>query len=269
MMWVAADHAAGSRRWSRSRRTTSRRGWPTRRSASSRTSCSPPRSPTGLPPQAERCTWPPTRPARSRYSSARGPSHAPPRKTRVSELDGLGRAMPWTFGAFLVASMSIIGLPPMGGTWSKWLLLQGTADAGQAVMIGGAAGRVAAVVRLPAADSGPGVPPAPAEGAVHGEAPLACVVPLVLTARGLCRIVRHPRGRGHRARGRALGLHDRRRRWLDEPRNVTADRLRPGRAVRAAAARRSALRQEPRTSRSKAGSGSTRCSASWSASSWC
>ena len=56
-------------------------------------------------------------------------------KTRVSELDGLGRAMPWTFAAFLVASISIIGLPPLGGTWSKWLLLLGTAEADQVVLL--------------------------------------------------------------------------------------------------------------------------------------
>ncbi len=43
-------------------------------------------------------------------------------KTRVSELDGLGRAMPLTFTAFLIGSLSIIGLPPFGGMWSKWYL---------------------------------------------------------------------------------------------------------------------------------------------------
>lgn len=57
------------------------------------------------------------------------------RKTRVSELDGLGRAMPWTFGAFTIAALSIAGLPPFGGTWSKWLLLQGAADADQVVVM--------------------------------------------------------------------------------------------------------------------------------------
>jgi multicomponent Na+:H+ antiporter subunit D len=41
-------------------------------------------------------------------------------KTEVSELDGLGRRMPFTFGAFLLGSFSVIGLPPMGGSWSKW-----------------------------------------------------------------------------------------------------------------------------------------------------
>ena len=41
-------------------------------------------------------------------------------KTRVSELDGLGRKMPFTMGAFLVGSLSISGIPPLGGSWSKW-----------------------------------------------------------------------------------------------------------------------------------------------------
>ena len=41
-------------------------------------------------------------------------------KTEVSELSGLGRAMPITFAAFLIGALSIIGLPPFGGLWSKW-----------------------------------------------------------------------------------------------------------------------------------------------------
>ncbi len=52
-------------------------------------------------------------------------------KKYVSEMNGLGRAMPWTFGAFLVASLSICGLPPTGGLWSKWYLAMGTLERGQ------------------------------------------------------------------------------------------------------------------------------------------
>ena len=52
-------------------------------------------------------------------------------KKNVSELDGLGRAMPITFAAFLLGSLSIIGLPPFGGAWSKWFLMLGALDAGQ------------------------------------------------------------------------------------------------------------------------------------------
>ncbi|NOX40896.1 MAG: monovalent cation/H+ antiporter subunit D family protein [Alphaproteobacteria bacterium] len=55
-------------------------------------------------------------------------------KTNVSQLNGLGRIMPITFGAFLIGALSIIGLPPFGGSWSKWLLLMGAADAKQWVM---------------------------------------------------------------------------------------------------------------------------------------
>ncbi len=56
-------------------------------------------------------------------------------KTRVSELDGIGRAMPITMLAFLLASLSIVGLPPLGGSWSKWLLLQATMDAHNMVLL--------------------------------------------------------------------------------------------------------------------------------------
>jgi multicomponent Na+:H+ antiporter subunit D len=103
-------------------------------------------------------------------------------KTRVSELDGLGRTMPWTFGAFLVGAVSIVGVPPTGGTWSKLLLLQGTADAGQPLMT--------AVLLVGSLLSFAYLLPIPVRGFLRGgspgerrrEAPMACVVPLVLTA---------------------------------------------------------------------------------------
>ncbi len=56
-------------------------------------------------------------------------------KTEISQLNGLGRVMPFTFGAFLIGALSIIGLPPLGGSWSKWYLLAGAADAGQWAMM--------------------------------------------------------------------------------------------------------------------------------------
>ena len=57
-------------------------------------------------------------------------------KTNISQMTGLGRVMPITFGAFLIGALSIIGLPPLGGSWSKWLLIVGAADTGQWIMIG-------------------------------------------------------------------------------------------------------------------------------------
>ncbi|MCF6316722.1 MAG: monovalent cation/H+ antiporter subunit D family protein [Marinosulfonomonas sp.] len=56
-------------------------------------------------------------------------------KINISQMNGLGRIMPITYGAFLIGALSIIGLPPLGGSWSKWLLIVGAADAGQQVMI--------------------------------------------------------------------------------------------------------------------------------------
>jgi multicomponent Na+:H+ antiporter subunit D len=57
-------------------------------------------------------------------------------KTEVSQMTGLGRTMPITFLSFLIGSLSIIGLPPFGGSWSKWLLMVGSVDSGHQIMIG-------------------------------------------------------------------------------------------------------------------------------------
>ena len=56
-------------------------------------------------------------------------------KSLVSEMRGLGRVMPWTFGAFLIGAVSIIGLPPMSGSWPKFFLMLGAADAGQLTIL--------------------------------------------------------------------------------------------------------------------------------------
>jgi multicomponent Na+:H+ antiporter subunit D len=56
-------------------------------------------------------------------------------KTEISDMTGLGRAMPVTFGAFFIASLSMIGLPPFGGMWSKWYLGLGTIEAGQWLLL--------------------------------------------------------------------------------------------------------------------------------------
>jgi multicomponent Na+:H+ antiporter subunit D len=56
-------------------------------------------------------------------------------KTAVSELRGLGRAMPITFTAWTVASLCVIGFPLTGGFWSKWYLAQGAMAAGEPLMM--------------------------------------------------------------------------------------------------------------------------------------
>jgi multicomponent Na+:H+ antiporter subunit D len=57
-------------------------------------------------------------------------------KKNISEMSGLGRAMPFTFGAFAIAALSMIGAPPVAGFVSKWYLLLGALDAGSMLIIG-------------------------------------------------------------------------------------------------------------------------------------
>lgn len=57
-------------------------------------------------------------------------------KKNISEMSGLGRAMPFTFGAFAIASLSMIGAPPVGGFVSKWYLLLGAMDARSLLILG-------------------------------------------------------------------------------------------------------------------------------------
>ncbi len=56
-------------------------------------------------------------------------------RTEVSQMDGLGRRMPITFGAFFVGALSVIGLPLGGGVWSKWYLALGTLHAHQLALL--------------------------------------------------------------------------------------------------------------------------------------
>jgi len=56
-------------------------------------------------------------------------------KSEISQMRGLGRAMPFTFIAFTIGSLSIIGLPPFGGMWSKWYLALGTVHAEQWILL--------------------------------------------------------------------------------------------------------------------------------------
>ena len=128
-------------------------------------------------------------------------------KTRISDMAGIGRTMPVTTFAFLIGALSVTGLPPMGGAWSKWYLMLGAVEAEQPVLVAvlmissllNVAYLIPIVARgyfLPApetvaagtgafarplgAAAAPGPPPA---GGIR-EAPLFCVVPLCVTAAG-------------------------------------------------------------------------------------
>ena len=56
---------------------------------------------------------------------AAGSIYTATKKKNVSQLDGIGRRMPWTMLAFTIGGLSMIGLPPTAGFISKWYILSG------------------------------------------------------------------------------------------------------------------------------------------------
>ena len=53
----------------------------------------------------------------------------------VAQFGGLGRQMKWTMVAFTIGAMSMIGVPPTAGFFSKWYLVRGGIQAGNWVFI--------------------------------------------------------------------------------------------------------------------------------------
>lgn len=56
-------------------------------------------------------------------------------KTEISDMSGLGRAMPWTFAFFAIGALSVIGLPPFTGFISKWYLALGAWEGGHMLLL--------------------------------------------------------------------------------------------------------------------------------------
>jgi multicomponent Na+:H+ antiporter subunit D len=111
--------------------------------------------------------------------------------TEISQLDGIGRRMPWTMTAFAIGALGMIGVPPTAGFIGKWFMLTGAMQTENwfavAVMIVStllnAAYFLPIVARAffreaPAGNSIAGMHHA------HGEAPWTMVVPLMATAAG-------------------------------------------------------------------------------------
>lgn len=107
--------------------------------------------------------------------------------TEVSQLDGIGRRMPWTMGAFAIGALSMIGVPPTAGFLGKWFMLTGAMESGAWVAVVVIimstllnAGYflpiiIAAFFREPGKD---------VKKHAHGEAPLPIVIALTATAAG-------------------------------------------------------------------------------------
>ena len=49
-------------------------------------------------------------------------------KTEISQLNGIGKRMPWTMAAFTIATLSMIGIPPVSGFITKWYLVIGSLE---------------------------------------------------------------------------------------------------------------------------------------------
>ena len=66
--------------------------------------------------------------------------------TQVAEMRGLGRRMPWTFAAFFVSSLSLMGIPPLAGFASKYALIDAEISAGGFWPLVGAASLVISAI---------------------------------------------------------------------------------------------------------------------------
>jgi multicomponent Na+:H+ antiporter subunit D len=106
-------------------------------------------------------------------------------KKNISEMTGIGRRMPVTMTAFFIGALSIIGMPPCGGFLSKWMLVLGALEADKMVILVVLlfSSLLNAVYFMPVVYRAFFCPPEDAlfEAKVQ-EAPLCCVVPLVITA---------------------------------------------------------------------------------------
>lgn len=108
------------------------------------------------------------------------------KKTEISSMNGLGRRMPVTFFAFFLGALCVIGVPPMGGVWSKWHLITGAFEAGHGPVV------IALIVStllniaylIPPVVRAFLYPPPEDQPAGIKEAPLLCLIPLSLTALG-------------------------------------------------------------------------------------
>ena len=66
---------------------------------------------------------------------AAGAIYTSSHRVRVSQLNGIGRRMPWTMAAFSIAALSMIGVPPTAGFLSKWYILMGAFEAEQMLAV--------------------------------------------------------------------------------------------------------------------------------------
>ena len=124
---------------------------------------------------------------------AAGSIYTAAHKTEISQLDGIGKRMPFTMIAFAIGALSMIGIPPTAGFISKWYILSGALETGEAFAI-------LVIVASTLLNAGYFLPiiyaaffkdqkPRPEDDPYHkydnhGEAPVAVVAALSFTALG-------------------------------------------------------------------------------------
>jgi len=114
---------------------------------------------------------------------AAGAIYTAAHKTKVSELAGIGRRMPWTMTAFAVGALAMIGVPPTAGFVSKWFLVSAALTSAHWFALG-------VVVVSTALTAGYFLPvihaaflrDPPDDDHGHGEAPWLMVIALTATA---------------------------------------------------------------------------------------
>jgi multicomponent Na+:H+ antiporter subunit D len=121
---------------------------------------------------------------------AAGSIYTAAHKTKVSELDGIGRRMPWTMAAFFIGSLSMVGVPMTAGFISKWYIFLGAYQAERwfplivlaVSTLLTAAYLLSIVHRAFFRDEKPHGGGAPDDEHGHGEAPWPMVVAITATA---------------------------------------------------------------------------------------
>ena len=104
-------------------------------------------------------------------------------KTEISQLDGIGKVMPWTMAAFTVGVLGLSGVPPINAFLSKFWLCKGAVSSGQLVFLAVflASGLLNMAYFFPILHRA-FFRPGGQDLAGHGEASPLMVVPIVIVA---------------------------------------------------------------------------------------
>jgi multicomponent Na+:H+ antiporter subunit D len=115
-----------------------------------------------------------------------GAIYAATHRENISEMAGLGRQMPWTFGAFTIGSLALVGLPGLSGFVGKFFLARGAIEAADmvalSIMLGASLLTASYLLPIVRIAFFPGPRPDDAPLVQRREAPTAMLVPLLVTA---------------------------------------------------------------------------------------